>query len=91
PANYSYNASIKGFLKLCKNDSELVKDCFSYGSAKADCSLLKFGMINIPAFKEEEFMTAKSNFLSAINFELEQIRYFDGRVDKITKEWKDVA
>ena len=91
PGNYSYNASIKGFLKLSKNDSELVKDCFSYGSAKADCSLLKFGMINIPAFKEEEFMTAKSNFLSAINFELEQIRYFDGRVDKITKEWKDVA
>lgn len=91
PGNYTYNASIKGFLKLTKSDSELVSDCFSYGSAKADCSLLKFGMINIPAFKEEEFMTAKSNFLSAINFELEQIRYFDGRVDKITKEWKDVA
>ncbi len=90
PGNYSYNASLKGFLKLTTSQTELVKECFSFGSAKADCSLLKFGMKNIPAFKEEEYMTTKSNFLSAINFELEQIRHFDGRVDKITKEWKDV-
>jgi hypothetical protein len=90
PGNYSYNASLKGFLKLTTSQTELVKECFSFGSAKADCSQLKFGMKNIPAFKEEEYMTAKSNFLSAINFELEQIKYFDGRVDKITKEWKDV-
>ncbi|MFM9837110.1 MAG: transglutaminase domain-containing protein [Cyclobacteriaceae bacterium] len=90
PGNYSYNAALKGFLKLTTSQTELVKECFSFGSAKADCSLLKYGMKNIPAFKEEEFMTAKSNFLSAINFELEQIKYFDGRVDKITKEWKDV-
>jgi Domain of Unknown Function with PDB structure (DUF3858) len=88
--NYSYNASLKGFLKLTTSQTELVKECFSFGSAKADCSLLKYGMKNIPAFKEEEYMTAKSNFLSAISFELEQIRHFDGRVDKITKEWKDV-
>ncbi len=88
--NYVYNASLRGSLKLNLNETELVKDCFSFGTAKADCSRLKYGMKNIPAFKEEEYMTAKSNFLSAISFELEQIRYFDGRVDKITKEWKDV-
>jgi hypothetical protein len=34
-------------------------------------------------------MTAKSNFLSSVNFELSQINYFDGRKDRITKEWKD--
>ncbi len=90
PGNYSYNASLRGFLKLTMSQTELVKECYSFGSAKADCSRLKFGMKNIPAFKEEEYMTAKSNFLSAINFELEQIKYFDGRVDKITKEWRDV-
>jgi hypothetical protein len=90
PGNYSYNASLQGFQKLDMNESELVKECFSFGTAKADCGLLKFRMKNIPAFKEEDYMTAKSNFLSAINFELEQIKYFDGRVDRVTKEWKDV-
>jgi Transglutaminase-like superfamily/Domain of Unknown Function with PDB structure (DUF3858) len=90
PGNYDYKASLQGFLKLSFNESELVKECFSYGSAKADCGLLKFGMKDIPAFEEEEFMTAKSNYLSALNFELAEVKYFDGRVDKITKEWKDV-
>ncbi|MFN7651729.1 MAG: transglutaminase domain-containing protein [Cyclobacteriaceae bacterium] len=90
PANYAYNIALRGALKLEKNESQLVRDCFRAGGV-SDCSLLKFGMKNIPAFKEEQYMTAKSNFLSAINFELSEIKYFDGRVDKVTKEWKDVA
>jgi hypothetical protein len=89
PANYVYNIALTGFLKLTMNESELLKDCFSPGGNKADCSRLKYGIKNVPAFKEEEFMTAKSNFLSALDFELSQINYFDGRKNKITKEWKD--
>lgn len=88
--NYTYNISFRGFLALTKNESSLEKSCFSLGSGMADCSLLKYGIKNIPALKEEDYMTAKSNFLSAINFELAEIRHFDGRVDRVTKEWKDV-
>jgi len=90
PANYTYNISLRGYLKLTKNETGLERDCFSFGSAKADCSTLIFGMKDVPAFREEEFMTASSNFISAINFELSEIKYFDGRIDKVTKEWKDV-
>ena len=90
PGNYVYNISLKGFLKLSKNESTVVKDCFSPGAGySADCSRLKYGIKNIPAFHEEEYMTAKSNFLSSVNFELSQLNYFDGRKDRITKEWKD--
>lgn len=90
PANYVYHISLTGFLSLTKNESERVKECFSPGGGRrADCSRLQYGIKNIPAFNEEDFMTAKSNFLSAINFELSQINYFDGRKDMITKEWKD--
>ncbi len=90
PGNYLYNISLTGFLVLTKNESTLVRECLSMGSGKADCSLNKYTMTNIPAFVEEEYATASSNFISAINFELVEIRYFDGRVDKVTKEWKDV-
>ena len=91
PANYRYNITLRGFYKLDKNESELVKDCFTPGGGyKADCSLNKYTMREVPAFVEEDYMTAKSNFLSAINFELSEIHYFDGRKDKVTKEWKDV-
>jgi hypothetical protein len=90
PANYVYNVALRGYLKLTKNESFIVKDCFSNGGGKSDCSQLHYAMDNVPAFKEDDYMTAKTNFLSALYFELSEIQQFDGRVNKITKEWRDV-
>jgi hypothetical protein len=91
PANYKFNITLKGYQQLSKNESELIRDCYTPGGGyRADCARFKWAMKDIPAFKEEEYMTAKSNFLSMINFELSEIQYFDGRKNKITKEWKDV-
>jgi hypothetical protein len=91
PGNYQYNISLKGPLKLSGNESSILKNCLTgYGQASADCAFLKYRMEKIPAFKEEEYMTAKSNFLSAITFELVEVKSFDGRVFKYTREWKDV-
>ena len=89
PAYYLYNIALKGFQKLSKQESSVIKDCITIGSSKAGCSKMEFAMIDIPAFIEEEYMTAKSNFLSSINFELSQITNSNGTRDKITKEWKD--
>lgn len=96
PGNYIYNISLRGSLPLSLNENEIINKCVvisegSYGSGThADCVRFKFAMENIPAFVEEDYMTAKSNFLSAIYFELSEVRYFNGKVDRITKEWKDV-
>ena len=94
PAYYGYNATLKGYLSLSKNTGEVIKNCVGssshVGAGGADCSLFKYSMENIPAFKEEEYMTAKRNFIAAISYELQQITQKDGRVDKITNEWKDV-
>lgn len=89
PANYRYNISLRGFLKLTKDESEIKKGCFSVGGGVADCVRYRWTMENVPAFVEEEYMTSKKNFISAIKFELIQIEYFDGRKDRVTKEWKD--
>jgi hypothetical protein len=89
PGNYIYNITLKGFLKLSKNENELIKDCFTPGANHADCARFKYAMKDVPAFIDEDYMTARSNFLSAVNFELSEVKYFDGRTDKITKEWKD--
>ena len=91
PANYMYNIALKGFLKLDINENKIVKECFGHGVAKkADCSILYLGMKNIPAFVREDFMTAPSNFISSVQFELSQVTTFSGSVNKITKTWKDV-
>ncbi len=90
PANYQYNISLRGYPELTKNETSIIRDCFSVaGAGKADCNQHKYAMTNVPAFEVEDYMTAKSNFLSVLNFELAEIRYFDGRVDKLTRKWKD--
>jgi transglutaminase-like putative cysteine protease len=90
PANYKYNITLRGFLKLTTHESSIQRECLAGGNGSvADCELNDYVMTNIPAFKEEEFMLSKSNFMSAINFQLSQVTHWDGRVDKYTKEWKD--
>ena len=89
PGNYIYNMSLVGFQKLCKNESEIIKDCFSVGGGKADCARYKNAMKDVPAFIEEDYMTARSNYLSAMNFELSEVQSFDGSRNRYTKEWKD--
>jgi transglutaminase-like putative cysteine protease len=94
PAVYTYNISLSGFLKLSKNESKIVRGCLGQGSPlgggfTVDCSHFTYGMVNVPAFREEDYMTAKKNFISAIHFELAEIRTLNGGVDKITMEWKD--
>ena len=90
PGNYLYNISLRGYLKLTKNENILIKDCFTPGGGgTADCSRYKWEIDNVPAFVEEDYMTEKSNFVSMINFELSEVDYIDGRKDRVTKEWKD--
>jgi hypothetical protein len=91
PGNYVYNIALKGFLKLHSNESSIVKECFTPGrQMQAECVLYKYLMKDIPAFIEEDYMTAKSNFIAAIDYELSEIKHFDGRIVKFTKTWKDV-
>ena len=91
PGYWDYNASIRGALKLTKNKSELERECFNYHGAKCDCSLINYGMQDIPAFKEEDYMTSKKNFMSAINFELvDYTNMSTGAKTRIAQEWKDL-
>ncbi|MBI1769647.1 MAG: DUF3857 domain-containing protein [Bacteroidetes bacterium] len=90
PGNYTYNIVLRGPLTLSKNKSDIVNNCLTIGGGNADCIFVTYGMNDIPAFKEEDYMTAKRNFLSALNFELIEIKRFDGAVTKYTEEWSDV-
>jgi transglutaminase-like putative cysteine protease len=90
PAIYNYNVSLRGALKLNAVKPELYKECLSIAGTKIDCSKILYSMDNIPAFVEEDYMTAPSNFKSAIYFELSDIQRLNGSKQDITKTWKDV-
>lgn len=91
PAVYNYNVSMRGPYKLTRNQAELEKDCFSIGGTKCDCSKIVYAIDDIPAFVEEDYMTASKNFISGMYFELtDYVNLNTGGKQKITKEWGDI-
>ncbi|MCZ4223046.1 DUF3857 domain-containing protein [Pedobacter rhodius] len=90
PAMYNYNVSLRGFYKLSDTKSEVAKECMRISGTPIDCSKIWYIMKNIPAFIEEDYMTAASNFKSAIYFELSEQQMLSGGNQKYTKTWKDI-
>lgn len=91
PGNYVYNIRLVGPLKLDAEDSSIKKECIELSNtATADCSHNQYIMKNIPAFKEEKYMTAKKNYFSRIEYELKEYKGFDGVNKKYTETWKNV-
>lgn len=90
PGLYNYNVSLRGFHKLTDQKVELARECLRLNGANIDCSKITYLMKNIPAFIEEDNMTAPSNFKSAIYFELSDVTNPSGAKTSYTKSWKDV-
>lgn len=90
PAVYTYNVVLKGALKLNDTKSYLDKQCLFIHNTRVDCSNITYSMSNIPAFKEEAFMLARKNYLSAVYFELVEAYGAQGNKQSFTKKWTDV-
>lgn len=90
PGLYNYNVSLRGAQKLSSSNAELQKECLRLNGTPVDCSKMTYIMKNIPAFIEEDYMTAAINFKSAINFELSDYHLLNGGKKSLTKTWKDV-
>lgn len=91
PGFWTYKASLRGVLKLSKNKAEVEHNCFSYHGAQADCSDIVYGMSDIPAFIEEDYMTSSKNYISGIYFELEQyMNLSTGGKTLVSTEWKNL-
>ena len=88
--NWKYKIRIIGFLKLNKNDSSIKKRCVQIpGLGTGACLILSFGAEHAPAFKEEDYMLSKENFISKLVFDLESYTSPSRSVKKFTKTWKD--
>lgn len=90
PAIYNYNVSLRGVQKFAKQNAEVKRECLSIDGNKIDCSKMTYIMKDVPALIEEDYMTAPSNFKSAIYFELSDYLLMNGSKKSITKTWKDV-
>lgn len=88
--NYNYNVRLIGFERFQRNEADLVKNCVNVpGMGRGSCGVLTYGMDSIPAFKEEDYMLSKENYISHLKFDLISFTNPNGSVDKYTKTWKD--
>ncbi|TWI97644.1 uncharacterized protein DUF3857 [Mucilaginibacter frigoritolerans] len=91
PAFWDYNASLRGTLKLNTSQAKIESPCFSLPGAHCDCSFIVYSMNDVPAFVEEEAMTASKNYKSAIYFTLiDYTNPYTGKKGNGTKEWADI-
>lgn len=88
--NWKYNIKIRGALKLSRNDASVKKNCiYVDGIGQGACSILAYGMDNIPAFQSEEHMLTYKNYISTLSFELKSFANPNGEVKLYTKTWKN--
>ncbi|WP_339661423.1 transglutaminase domain-containing protein [uncultured Polaribacter sp.] len=87
--NYQYNIKLVGSLKLDKDEPSADKKCvYIDGIGEGGCAIYSYGMNNIPAFKEEEYMLSKKNYISRITFDLKSHTSYRGVVENLTTTWK---
>lgn len=87
--NYKFNIRLTGFLKLDKDKPSIKNGCiYIPGIGDGSCVIYEYGMNDIPAFKEEEYMTSKYNFISHLTFDLKSYTAVNGEKTKYTTTWK---
>lgn len=87
--NYEYNIKLIGSLKLDKDEPSIDKKCvYIDGIGEGACAIYSYAMNNIPAFKEEEYMLSKKNYISRITFDLKSHTSYRGVKENLTTTWK---
>ena len=92
PGNYEYYTVKIGSHDMETSEPKIVKRCFAVRGAgnMAECLQRTYTMNDIPAFKEEKYLTSRMNFLNRLDYELLQIHQLDGTTTRLTKTWEDV-
>lgn len=91
PGILIYNRSLIGGRKLTINSATIKTNCFNpVPGYSASCEVINYAMADIPAFIEEEYMLSPFNYLSRLDFQLEQFTSQSGNVTHYTKSWISV-
>jgi hypothetical protein len=87
--NYTYHIKLVGPLKLNFNEVTVDKKCiFIEGIGSGACIIYNYSMNDIPAFKEENYMLSKKNYISRLTFDLKSSTSYRGVVQNLTTTWE---
>jgi len=84
---YTYNFIIQGASAFDIRTTETGIDERNYGPVKFKDLTYTFGMKNVRAFKDEELITSKDDYIMKLGFQLSQVTQIDGFKRDIITTW----
>lgn len=84
---YQYSFLLQGATKFDKQTSVVSNDDRQYGSTKYQDYVHTYAMRNIPAFKDEEFITSSNDYIIKLDFQLSRIIFPSGYKKDIITTW----
>ena len=106
PEYYKYNINMKGYESLAVNENtnETGSATIQYrsdnssGGSSISSQIVSYKVykkhmvaLNLPAFKDEPYVTTMENYRSAIEFELASIQYTGAKYQEFTSSWDAVV
>ncbi len=88
---YTYTYIAVGLKSLDEANSKVLNKEHVFLNAKYKEVEYVFGMKNIPAFKDEEFLTSPRDYMQALNFQLSEMHYISGGSRKIMSTWPQLC
>jgi transglutaminase-like putative cysteine protease len=84
---YAYTYIAKGITKLDVFNSEAATEEHRFGNLVYREMIYDFGMANLPAFKDEEYITSPDDYMVNLNFQLSTIFFPNGGKQDIMTTW----
>lgn len=84
---YEYTYIMKGSSRMDEFTSNLLSDDIRFGRLLYKEVKYDFGMKNLQAFKDEEFITSEDDYMINLNFQLSKIHYPRGGSQEIMTTW----
>lgn len=90
PSHFYYNVIMGGYLPLYLNEKKNVNVDMGHTTYNTYGMAYRFVMKDIPAFKNEKFITTPNDYLSKIDFEMANYALPSGFSKSFTLTWEDL-
>jgi len=84
---YEYSYLLKGASKFSEYSRNVINATIQVGNLAYQEVEFIFGEKNIPAFRDEEFITNARNYMISLNFQMSKLHYPGGRSKELMTTW----
>ena len=88
---YEYTYIVKGATKFDISKQGVMPHEKRWGNSVYKELLYTFGMLNVPAFKDESFISSEEDYMISMNLQLSKINYPSGGNKEIMSTWPAIS